>query len=103
MAWAQIGRATPETTAAMNSGVHPDIAFTDDNSANVHRRHDGLRRICQLASERQGGALIEWRALLFDKAQLVDPLEHAPPARGWIAVRPRAAFFPQPANPSRYY
>lgn len=64
--WAQVSDSTPETVAAMIAGAHPDIRFTDVNSPNVHQGHDGIRRICELATAIHPGARIVWDALLFD-------------------------------------
>jgi hypothetical protein len=65
-AWTQVSRSTPETIAAMIAGAHPDILFTDVNSANVHTGHEGIRTISRLASERQTGGVVAYEALLFD-------------------------------------
>ena len=43
-----------------------DIRFTDVNSPNVHGGHDGIRRICELATAIHPGARIAYEALLFD-------------------------------------
>jgi hypothetical protein len=65
-AWAQVSNSTPETVAAMIAGAHPDIRFSDVNSPNVHVGHDGIRRICDLATAIHPGARIGYEALLFD-------------------------------------
>lgn len=64
--WAQVSNSTPETVAAMIAGAHPDIRFSDVNSPNVHSGHDGIRKICALATALHPGAEIAWDALLFD-------------------------------------
>lgn len=65
-AWTQVSQSTPETIATMIAGAHPDIRFTDVNSANVHEGHEGVRTIARLASSRQSGGTITYDALLFD-------------------------------------
>jgi hypothetical protein len=64
--WSQVSNSTPETVAAMIAGANPDIRFTDVNSPNVHVGHDGIRRICELATAIHPGARIAYEALLFD-------------------------------------
>jgi hypothetical protein len=64
--WTQVSNATPDTVAAMIAGAHPDIRFTDVNSPNVHRGHDGIRRICELATAIHPGARIAYEDLLCD-------------------------------------
>jgi hypothetical protein len=65
-AWTRVGSGSAETAAAMIAGAHPEIRFSDVNSANVHEGHEGIRTICRLASSRQTGARIAYEALLFD-------------------------------------
>jgi hypothetical protein len=65
-AWTQVSNSTPETVAAMVAGADPQIRFTDVNSPNVHQGHDGIRRICELATERHLGARIAYEDLLRD-------------------------------------
>jgi hypothetical protein len=65
-AWTRVSNSTPETVAAMVAGAHPQIRFTDVNSPNVHEGHDGIRRICELATALHPGARIEYDALLCD-------------------------------------
>jgi hypothetical protein len=64
--WTRVSNATPETVAAMIAGAHPDIRFTDVNSPNVHVGHEGIRRICELATAIHPGATIVYEDLLFD-------------------------------------
>jgi hypothetical protein len=64
--WCQVSNSTPDTVAAMVAGAHPDIRFTDVNSPNVHAGHEGIRRICELATSIHPGARIAYEALLFD-------------------------------------
>ena len=64
--WSKICDSTPETVAAMLAGAHPDIRFTDVNSPNVHTGHDGIRRLCELATGKYPDAAIETHDLLFD-------------------------------------
>jgi hypothetical protein len=64
--WARVSSSTPETVAAMIAGAHPEIRFSDVNSANVHSGHDGIRRICELATAIHPGAEIAWDDLLCD-------------------------------------
>jgi hypothetical protein len=64
--WSQTCNSTPESVAAMLAGAHPDIRFSDVNSANVHQGHDGLRTICRLASGGYPDASIRYGDLLFD-------------------------------------
>jgi hypothetical protein len=63
--WTQVSNSTPETVAAMIAGAHPEIRFTDVNSANVHAGHEGIRRICELATAIHPGARIVYSNLLF--------------------------------------
>lgn len=48
--WSRTCNSTPESIAAMLAGAHPDIHFSDVNSANLHLGHEGIRTICRLAS-----------------------------------------------------
>jgi len=64
--WSKTCNSTPETVAAMLAGAHPDIRFTDVNSANVHSGHEGIRTICRLASGGYPDASIGYDDLLFD-------------------------------------
>jgi hypothetical protein len=64
--WSMTCNSTPETVAAMLAGAHPDIRFSDVNSANIHRGHNGIRTICQLASNGYPDARIACNDLLFD-------------------------------------
>jgi hypothetical protein len=64
--WTRVSESTPETVAAMIAGAHPDIRFTDVNSPNVHGGHEGIRRICELATAIHPGASIAWGSLLSD-------------------------------------
>jgi len=64
--WSQSCNSTPESIADMLAGAHPDIRFSDVNSANVHQGHDGIRTICRLASGGYPDAAISYGDLLFD-------------------------------------
>ena len=64
--WSQICSSTPETIAAMLAGAHPQICFSDVNSANLHIGHQGIETICRLASGGYPGARIDYDDLLFD-------------------------------------
>jgi ketosteroid isomerase-like protein len=64
--WAQVSNSTPETVSAMITGAHPQVRFTDVNAPSVHEGHDGIRRICELATRLHSGALITYEALLCD-------------------------------------
>jgi hypothetical protein len=64
--WTLTSNSTPESVATMIDGAHPDIRFTDVNSANVHAGHDGIRRICELATAYHPGAALSYDSLLFD-------------------------------------
>jgi hypothetical protein len=64
--WTQVSNSTPETVAALIAGADPHIRFTDVNSPNVHEGHEGIRRICELATALHPGARIEYDALLCD-------------------------------------
>ncbi len=64
--WSNICNNTPQTIEAMVSGAHPDFRFSDVNSPNVHTGHDGIRRLCKLASGKHPDAAITTRDLLFD-------------------------------------
>lgn len=64
--WSRTCNSTPQTVAAMLAGAHPDIRFSDVNSANVHEGYEGIRTICRLASGGYPDARIDCGDLLFD-------------------------------------
>jgi hypothetical protein len=64
--WTRVSTSTPETIAAMIAGAHPEIRFTDVNAPSLHEGHEGIRRICELATARHPGARIDYEALLCD-------------------------------------
>jgi ketosteroid isomerase-like protein len=64
--WTQVSNSTPETISAMIACAHPEVRFTDVNSPSVHEGHDGIRRICELATRLHSGASIKYEALLCD-------------------------------------
>ena len=64
--WSKICNATRETLGAMLEGAHPEVSFTDVNSPNVHKGHDGIRRLNELASGKYPDASLAMHALLCD-------------------------------------
>jgi len=64
--WSDITNSTPASVEAMIACAHPEIRFCDVNSTNLHVGHQGIRHICELASQGYPDARIVWRDLLFD-------------------------------------
>jgi hypothetical protein len=64
--WAIICSNGADAVAAMISGAHPEIRFSDVNAPGVHHGHEGIRTICALASQGYPGTTIEYDDLLFD-------------------------------------
>jgi hypothetical protein len=64
--WTKVCNSTPESVEAMISGAHPEIRFTDVNSPNVHIGHEGIRKICGIATGKYPGTSVTYRDLLFD-------------------------------------
>jgi hypothetical protein len=79
-AWAQTTNSTPDTVAQMIAGAHPDIRFSDVNSPNVRIGHEGIRAICQLATDHHPGSVLTYDDLLFDGRNW---------SIRWTIVRPR--------------